>query len=139
MLDLPEVELTELARQRAKHASDGGLTLQVCDECGLVQYPSRSVCRDCLSAELSWSSVPPAGRVIATAVVHASLHPRFREKGPWRICSVMLDAGPRVLAFSADHAIRTGDTVEVHDQKAGEEQRVLMAKQRESSRNGEHQ
>ena len=127
MLEVPEFESTRLARERARHSSDGVLTLQVCNECGRVEYPSRSVCSGCLSAALSWSQVPAAGRVIATAVVHASLHPRFREQGPWRICSVVLDAGPRVLAYVADDAIRPGDAVEIHDRQAGEEQRVLLA------------
>jgi uncharacterized OB-fold protein len=139
MLEVPDVETTELARERARHASDGVLTLQVCNECGLGQYPSRSVCRDCLSAALSWSPVPAAGRVIATAVVHASLHPQFREQGPWRICSVVLDAGPRVLAYVADGATRPGDAVEIHDQQIGEERRVLIAKPSERSGSREHQ
>jgi hypothetical protein len=62
------------------------------------------------------------------AAVHASLHARFREQGPWRICSVVLDAGPRVLAFVADDAIRPGDAVEMHDEQVGEQRRVLIAK-----------
>ena len=128
MLEVPEFETTDMSRERARHAADGVLTLQICDECALAQYPSRSVCRDCLSAALSWSSVPPAGRVIAMAAVHASLHARFREQGPWRICSVVLDAGPRVLAYVADDAIRPGDAVEMHDEQVGEQRRVLIAK-----------
>ncbi|HWM27125.1 MAG TPA: zinc ribbon domain-containing protein [Woeseiaceae bacterium] len=131
MLEVPEFESTRLARERARHSSDGELTLQLCNACGRVQYPSRSVCSDCLSAALSWSHVLAAGRVIATAMVHASLHPRFREQGPWRICSVVLDVGPRVLAYVADDAIRPGDPVEIHDRQAGEEQRVLIAKRSE--------
>lgn len=138
MLDLPEFETTDISRERARHASEGALTLQVCGKCGLVQYPSRSVCKDCLSAALSWSSVPAAGRVIAVAVVHASLHPQFREQGPWRICSVVLDAGPRMLAFVADDAIRPGDAIEMRDQPVGEERCVLIAKHPEPSRTGEH-
>lgn len=139
MLEVPDIETTELARERAGHASDGGLTLQVCNECALVQYPSRSVCRDCLSAAWSWSSVPAAGLVIAMAAVHASLDSRFKEKGPWRICSVLLDAGPRVMAFCGDDAIRPGDAVEVQDRKVGGEQVVLMAKKSQPSAKGGHQ
>jgi uncharacterized OB-fold protein len=139
MFEIPEVETTGLARERASHARDGALTLQVCNVCGLVQYPSRSVCRDCLSAALTWSAVPAAGRVIASAVVHASLHPKFREQGPWRICSVVLDAGPRVLAFSAGDVLRPGDAVGIQDHKVDEEHRVLVAKRSGSPDSTEQQ
>lgn len=138
MLDLPEFETTDMSRERARHAREGVLTLQVCEKCGLVQYPSRSVCRDCLSAALSWSSVSTAGRVIAMAVVHASLHSQFRKQGPWRICSVVLDAGPRMLAFVADGAIRPGDAIEIQDQRVGEERCVLIAKHPDLPGTGEH-
>ncbi len=131
MFEVPEVETTDLARERARHASNGALTLQACNDCGLVQYPSRSVCANCLSAALSWSEVPATGQVIATAVVHASLHKEFREHGMWRICSVVLGVGPRVLAFTADDGIQPGATVAIHDQKYGEQRCLLVARRPE--------
>jgi len=130
MPEYPEFETTSLSRERAGQASDDALTLQVCKVCDITHYPSRDVCRNCLSGELSWSAVPTAGQVLAVAVVHASLHPSFRERGPWRICSVALDAGPRVLAHAADDAIQSGDAVDVRDRQIGEMQYVLIARPR---------
>jgi uncharacterized OB-fold protein len=124
---VPAFPTTVRSRERALAAQDGRLTLQVCRDCGRAQYPSGDVCRHCLSGELAWSVKRGTGKVLATAVVHASLDPSFRERGPWRICSVLLDTGPRVIAFAADAAITAGDAVEVHDRHIDPERCILMA------------
>lgn len=36
---------------------DGTLTLQVCADCGAVQYPPRELCRACLADALAWRRV----------------------------------------------------------------------------------
>ncbi|HEX2140266.1 MAG TPA: zinc ribbon domain-containing protein [Woeseiaceae bacterium] len=127
ILKFPEFETTSAHREHAAHARDGRLTLQTCGDCGAVQYPSRDVCRQCLSGELSWSEVPPGGRVISSGIVHASLHQDFRERAPWRICSVLLDAGPVVIAHVPDDDVTAGDIVDVHDRIVGALRSVLIA------------
>jgi uncharacterized OB-fold protein len=127
MREVPAFPTTARSRERAVAAKDGTLTLQVCGDCGRSQYPSGDVCRHCLGGELTWSVTRGTGKVLATAVVHASLDPSFRERGPWRICSVQLDAGPRVIAFAADPAITAEDVVEVHDRHIDPERCILLA------------
>lgn len=127
MLELPDLEFTALAGDHAMHAGDGALTLQTCSTCGKPQYPYREVCRYCLGGDLPWGPVPGAGKVLAVAQVHASLHPFFRERAPWRICSVLLGAGPVVIAYAADPAIAAGSAVVVSDRRVGEERCVLVA------------
>jgi len=72
--------------------------LQVCGECGAVQYPPREACVRCLSVQLTWKAQDGHGELIAETKLHHSLDPFFRDKLPWRVGLVRLDAGPIVLA-----------------------------------------
>jgi NAD(P)-dependent dehydrogenase (short-subunit alcohol dehydrogenase family)/uncharacterized OB-fold protein len=72
--------------------------LQVCEPCWTVQYPPRDACAACLSVELVWRDVSPMGRLIAETTVRTSTSIYFRERAPWRIGTVKLDAGPSVMA-----------------------------------------
>lgn len=128
MTDLPPFESSRLARERAAEAAPGELTLQRCRDCGEYQYPVRELCQYCLSAALHWCRASGSGTAIATARVHASMHQFFREHAPWRICSVALEAGPRVIAHASDGAIESGTRVEVSDVSVGPTHCVLVAR-----------
>jgi NAD(P)-dependent dehydrogenase (short-subunit alcohol dehydrogenase family)/uncharacterized OB-fold protein len=79
-------------------AAEGRFALQCCAECGAVQYPPRDACGTCLSTDLPWRAVPTGGKLLATTTVQASPKLYFRERTPWRMGSIKLDAGPVVLA-----------------------------------------
>ena len=79
-------------------AAHGRLELQVCDECGAVQYPPREACVRCLSVQLTWRHQDGRGELIAETRLHHSLDAFFRGKLPWRVGLVRLDAGPVVVA-----------------------------------------
>lgn len=79
-------------------AAQGRFELQVCDECGAVQYPPREACVRCLSVQLTWRQQDGRGELIAETKLHHSLDPFFRDKLPWRVGLVRLDAGPIVVA-----------------------------------------
>ncbi len=79
-------------------ATLGRFELQVCAECGAVQYPPREVCHRCLSGALRWREQSGLGELLSATVVHHSHDPFFRERVPWRLGLVRLDAGPSVVA-----------------------------------------
>lgn len=79
-------------------AAAGRFELQACAECGAVQYPPREVCRNCLSEQLEWRAVDPAGTLLASTTLHHSNDLYFRERLPWRIGTVRMAAGPSVIA-----------------------------------------
>lgn len=79
-------------------AADGEFRLQTCQACGTVQYPPREVCRHCLSEKLSWQKADPNATLLATTTLHHSNDLYFRERLPWRIGTVHLDAGPSAVA-----------------------------------------
>jgi NAD(P)-dependent dehydrogenase (short-subunit alcohol dehydrogenase family)/uncharacterized OB-fold protein len=78
-------------------AAEGRFELQVCKDCGTVQYPPREACHKCLSARLQWRAQSGEGQLLATTTLHHSNDLFFRERLPWRMGLVHLDAGPSVI------------------------------------------
>jgi NAD(P)-dependent dehydrogenase (short-subunit alcohol dehydrogenase family)/uncharacterized OB-fold protein len=79
-------------------AAEGRFALQNCQTCGHVTYPPREVCPKCWSMELAWRDVPDGGWLISETTLRTSVNTYFRERMPWRIGTVQLDAGPTVVA-----------------------------------------
>ena len=91
------------ARSRTAHgltaaAAEGHFALQVCAECETVIYPPREACPKCLSPRLPFRDVDPSGVLVSETTVRVSPEPYFRERVPWRVGLVKLDAGPMVVA-----------------------------------------
>jgi NAD(P)-dependent dehydrogenase (short-subunit alcohol dehydrogenase family)/uncharacterized OB-fold protein len=91
------------ARSRTAHgltqaAAEGRFALQTCCDCGAVVYPPRDACPACLSPRLFYRDVDGRGVLVAETTVRASTDAYFRERLPWRIGTVQLDAGPVLLA-----------------------------------------
>jgi NAD(P)-dependent dehydrogenase (short-subunit alcohol dehydrogenase family)/uncharacterized OB-fold protein len=78
-------------------AALGRFELQVCGNCGAVQYPPREACRRCLSDRLRWREQSGLGELLSTTTVHHSHDLFFRERVPWRLGLVRLDAGPTLV------------------------------------------
>jgi NAD(P)-dependent dehydrogenase (short-subunit alcohol dehydrogenase family)/uncharacterized OB-fold protein len=78
-------------------AADGRFELQVCQRCRAVQYPPRDACHRCLSPQLKWTAQSGAGDLLSETVLHHSNDPFYRERLPWRLGLVRLDAGPTVI------------------------------------------
>jgi len=103
--------LPQGARSRTAHgltaaAAEGRFALQACADCGHIPYPPREACPRCLSARLTFRDADPNGRLIAETTIRVSTDPYFRERMPWRVGTVKLDAGPVIIAHLH------GDTVE---------------------------
>ena len=91
------------ARSRAAHgltaaAAEGRFVLQTCADCSAVVYPPRDACPVCLSPRLPYKDVDARGVLLAETTVRSSTDPYFRERTPWRIGTVKLDAGPVLVA-----------------------------------------
>src|SRR5258706_13066294 len=66
-------------------AALGRFELQVCGDCGAVQYPPREMCHRCLTGTLRWREQSGTGELIAETTVHHSNDLYFRERVPWRL------------------------------------------------------
>ena len=95
---LPPAARSRVALGLTAAAALGRFELQQCRECGMVQYPPREACQNCLSVNLIWKIQEPDGELLAQTVLHHSNDLFFRERLPWRLGLVKLDCGPTVVA-----------------------------------------
>jgi short-subunit dehydrogenase/uncharacterized OB-fold protein len=131
---LPPVSRSRASLGLGVMAAQGRFGLQVCVECEAVQYPPRDACLKCLSSELNWQDVSPYGTILAETTIRVSPEPYFRERMPWRMGLVKLNAGP-MLNCHLHGEVGRGNNVQMALKldKAG--QGVLIALPLEGSEN----
>jgi NAD(P)-dependent dehydrogenase (short-subunit alcohol dehydrogenase family)/uncharacterized OB-fold protein len=95
---LPPWTRSRVALGLTAAAAEGRFALQVCANCGAVQYPPREACYRCLSDRLPWREQTGEGQLISQTLLRHSHDIFFRERVPWRLGMVQLDAGPTVVA-----------------------------------------
>ena len=95
---LPPAARSRVALGLTAAAALGRFELQQCSECGMVQYPPREACQNCLSINLIWKGQKPGGVLLAQTILHHSNDLFFRERLPWRLGLIKLDCGPTVVA-----------------------------------------
>ena len=96
-MNLPPFARGRTALGMTAAAAEGRFELQVCQRCAAVQYPPRDACHRCLSPLLKWTRQSGEGELISGTVLHHSNDPFYRERLPWRLGLVRLDAGPTVI------------------------------------------
>lgn len=102
VLRTPQMNLPPGARGRVAlgltaAVAEGRFELQVCADCAAVQYPPREACHCCLSPRLHWRAQTGQGQLLAVTTLSHSNDLFFRERLPWRLGMVRLDAGPSVM------------------------------------------
>jgi NAD(P)-dependent dehydrogenase (short-subunit alcohol dehydrogenase family)/uncharacterized OB-fold protein len=96
---LPPATRSRVALGLTAAAARGRFALQACRDCGAVQYPPREVCRTCLSHRLIWRPQDGKGKLLTETTLHTAQELYFRERLPWRIGLVRLDAGVNLVAY----------------------------------------
>ena len=133
---LPSEPRSRAALGLTAAAAEGRFRLQRCTECDALQYPPRDACTHCLSTDLRWRDIDPKGHIVAETTVRTSTSTYFRERTPWRIGIVRLDAGVSVMAHLHGDILRGGQVkIECHLDKSG--QGVLFAMPMERTANME--
>ncbi len=112
-MNLPPWARGRVALGMTAAAAEGRFELQVCEHCQAVQYPPREACHRCLSPALRWRAQSGEGTLLAETTLHHSNDLFFRERLPWRLALVHLDAGPALI-------------VHLHDEVKGAPQRVRV-------------
>ena len=105
-------QVTPAIRSRAAlamscHASQGNFVLQVCEDCQSATYPPRDRCPKCWG-KLIWKSQKRSAILLAETTIHSTSDLYFREHIPWRIGTILLDAGPTAFAH-LHNDIKIGD------------------------------
>ena len=96
---LPPSSRSRVALGLTAAAARGRLALQVCLDCVAVQYPPREVCCACMSHSLVWRPQDGRGELLTETVLRNAQELFFRERLPWRVGIVRLDAGVNVIAY----------------------------------------
>jgi NAD(P)-dependent dehydrogenase (short-subunit alcohol dehydrogenase family)/uncharacterized OB-fold protein len=96
-MNLPPWARGRVALGMTAAAAEGRFELQVCKDCSAVQYPPREACHRCLSPRLQWRPQSGQGELLAITTLHHSNDLFFRERLPWRLGLVKLDAGPSLI------------------------------------------
>lgn len=96
-INVPPWTRTRIGMGLTVAAARGQFALQVCEDCGAVQYPPREACQRCVSPRLRWRVQDGAGELLSATTLHHSNDLFFRERLPWRLGMVHLDAGPSVM------------------------------------------
>ncbi len=126
-MNLPPGSRGRVALGLTAAAAEGRFELQTCADCASVQYPPREVCHQCLSPRLQWRAQSGEGVLLGSTTLHHSNDLFFRERLPWRLGMVHLDAGPTVMTHlhgdvgPAPERVRVGARID----RAG--QAVLIA------------
>lgn len=96
-MNLPPSGRGRVALGMTAAAAEGRFALQVCRDCGAIQYPPREACHQCLSSRLVWKEQSGEGTLLALTTLHHSNDLFFRERLPWRLGIVRLDNGPSLI------------------------------------------
>ena len=96
-MNLPPGARSRVALGLTAAAAMGRFELQRCDDCGTVSYPAREACPRCASVRLRWQPQGGEGELLGRTTLHHSNDLFFRERLPWRLGLVKLDAGPTLM------------------------------------------
>ena len=94
---LPPGQRGRVALGMTAAAAEGRFELQQCEDCGTVQYPPREACHRCLSPNLKWREQSGEGELLSQTTLSHSNDLFFRERLPWRLGLVRLDAGATLM------------------------------------------
>ena len=114
----PQMNLPPWGRSRSAlgltvAAAEGRFELQVCQDCATLQYPPREACASCLSPRLQWREQSGEGELLALTTLHHSNDLFFRERLPWRLGLVHLDAGATLMVHLHGDVHEAGQRVKV--------------------------
>ena len=132
-MNLPPWARGRVALGLTAAAAEGRFELQTCQDCGTVQYPPREACHKCLSQQLPWREQSGDGELISTTILHHSNDLFFRERLPWRLGLVHLDAGPTLMVHLHGEVVEAPARVRVGARLDRAGQAVLIGMPNEGS------
>ena len=77
--------------------------LQKCDRCGAVQFPPSPACPECLSLEMTWTSMKGTGTIVSHTTFIRQYYPECPP--PWQCILVELDEGPSFVTNPRDQNV----------------------------------
>jgi uncharacterized protein len=125
----PIPEVTPELRPFFDASRNRQLVVQKCANCGVLRFPPRRICSNCLSRESSWVPVSGEGEVYSFIIMHRVYHPAFANQVPYAVATIKLKEGAQMLSnvIGIDpHAIKCGMPVKVSFEKLNDEVTLPM-------------
>jgi uncharacterized OB-fold protein len=76
--------------------TSGGIAVQRCSRCSLLQHPPEEVCHGCGSLAFETTEMAPRGTVHSFTIVHHAAHPGLAPWVPYTVVLVSLDDAPDI-------------------------------------------
>lgn len=78
-------------------AREHRLMIQHCTTCGVVMWPVKSRCDNCMQPTVNWVQASGKASLYSFALMHQVYHPGFASEVPYIIAQVDLEEGLRIL------------------------------------------
>ncbi|MFO0688203.1 MAG: zinc ribbon domain-containing protein [Myxococcota bacterium] len=72
------------------------LRLQKCGACGALRWPARAICNRCSSFAAEWVACREDARIASWIRTHQVFAPAYRDRVPYVVVQVVLDAQPDI-------------------------------------------
>lgn len=79
-------------------ARAGQILVQRCEHCLTLRFPATPLCASCASKTSTWVEIGTTGRIVAWCRFHRAYFPEFKDKLPYIVILVELEAGIRLYA-----------------------------------------
>ena len=83
-------------------AREHRLMIQQCAACGVVIWPVKSRCDNCMQPTVNWVQASGKATLYSFALMHQVYHPGFASEVPYIIAQVDLEEGLRILTNLVD-------------------------------------
>jgi uncharacterized protein len=103
----PIPEVTSELRPFFEASRNGQLVVQKCGNCGVLRFPPRRMCSNCLSRESSWIPVSGEGEVYSFIIMHRVYHPAFANQVPYAVATIKLKEGAQMIRTQSSAACRS--------------------------------
>ncbi len=107
------------------------LVLQHCQACNQAIWFPRVLCPHCAGTELEWREVAGTGTVYAVSVQYRPGTPQMRDRTPYAVALIDLDAGVRVMSnvLGDPEAVAVGDRVDATWEPLSDGRHLLVFEQ----------
>jgi len=83
-------------------AREHRLMIQKCETCGVVMWPVKSRCDNCMQPTVNWVQARGKAMLYSFVLMHQVYHPGFASEVPYIIAQVDLVEGLRILTNVVD-------------------------------------
>ncbi len=100
------------------------LVVPRCDDCGRYHFYPRTLCPQCSSPRLTWTTVSGKGEVYSFTIIHRAPSPAFASAVPYVVAAVKLAEGPHLMTNivgCAPDDVRVGMSLRVVFQRYSDE------------------